>query len=149
MKNKITRNWKRKALDSDFDTNRPGRSVIKPNTRKHRKLTFSEKVKRGVSLLIFLCALSCSASEAVLNVQRLSSGEVVLFITGGTSNVQYQIYTSPDNTINNTNWYYWRREYSRTFYNTGDVLVYSPSYPPGTAASKPMRFFQIRGVLPD
>ncbi|HEU4340046.1 MAG TPA: hypothetical protein VFU31_00600 [Candidatus Binatia bacterium] len=75
-------------------------------------------------------------------------GDVILYVTGGTSNVQYQVWTPANNNPHDTNqWYYWRRIYSRDFLSNpeyGEVLV------SGTNTTyRPMRFFQIRGVLPD
>lgn len=90
-------------------------------------------------------ALSLFGAEAVLNIER-RGGEVVLFVTGGTSNVQYQVWTAPnpDHNIAATNWYYWRRAYSASFHPYSEMVVY------GELTSKqPQRFFQIRGVLPD
>jgi len=103
-------------------------------------------------LVAALCvARKCCGAEARLNIQPRGS-DAVVFVTDGTSNVQYQVWTSNDHTINSTNWFPWRRAYSVTFLantNSGEMLVYSPASPPGAAARQPQRFFQIRGVLPD
>lgn len=74
--------------------------------------------------------------------------DVVVFVTNGVPAVQYQIFTSPDNTVASTNWYYWNRVYSIE-YGNGEKIVYNHMALTNQAASKPYRFFQIRGVLPD
>jgi hypothetical protein len=86
-------------------------------------------------------------SPAALKIEPRPEG-LVLFVTGGTSNVQYQVWTPAGNNPADTNaWYYWRRIYSRDFLSVpayGEVLI------SGTNTSQqPRRFFQIRGVLPD
>lgn len=123
------------------------------NARKKLKVDSRFKiiqlVARGALALLlgfFLCAsasLRLLAAEAVLNIER-RGGDVILFITGGTSNVQYQVFTSPDNNVNSTNWYYWRRAYSMDFKPYGEMLVYATN-----TSQQARRFFQIRGVLPD
>lgn len=104
-------------------------------------------MKAFAIILVGLCALAGLAdTEAVLNIER-RGGDVILYITGGTSNVQYQVFTSPDNKLESTNWYYWRRSYSRDFVANpgyGEMLVYGTN-----TSQQPKRFFQIRGVLPD
>lgn len=100
------------------------------------------------AFLSFGLVIACCAAEARLNIERRGNN-VVLYVTGGTSNVQYQVWSAPnpDNDVASTNWYYWRRVYSRDYLSNpayGEVLVY------GTNTSmQPKRFFQIRGVLPD
>jgi len=91
-------------------------------------------------------AYKCAGAEAQLNIERRGS-DVVLYVTGGTSNVQYQVWTPDNHALPGTNWYYWRRIYSRDFLSNpayGEVLVYGPN-----TSQQPKRFFQIRGVLPD
>ena len=104
-------------------------------------------IKRGVVVLILFGALSAFASEARLMVEKRGL-DVVVFVTNGVPAVQYQIFTSPDNNVASTNWYYWNRVYSIEFGN-GEKLVYNHLALSNQAASKPYRFFQIRGVLPD
>ena len=96
---------------------------------------------------VLLVPLASFGGEAVLNIER-RGGDVILYITGGTSNVQYQVWTPANNNLAQSDqWYYWRRIYSRDFLSNpgyGEVLVY------GENTSKQLRrFFQIRGVLPD
>jgi hypothetical protein len=100
-------------------------------------------VKVCLLCLLTLLAGALLASEAILNIEH-RGGDVVLFVTGGTSNVQYQVFTSPDNAVESTNWYYWRRAYSMDFKPYGEMLVYGTN-----TSQQPRRFFQIRGVLPD
>jgi hypothetical protein len=97
---------------------------------------------KAIAILSLLCT-SLLAQEAKLNIERRGA-DVVIYVTGGTNTVQYQIWTSPDNTVNSTNWYYWNRAYPGR-----EFIVYNHLAAPNTAASKPQRFFQIRGVLPD
>jgi len=107
-----------------------------PNSKTQKRLS----AILAVWALLSLCA---AASEAVLHVEQRGS-DVVLFITGGTSNVQYQVFTSPDNNVTSTNWYYWRHAYSTSFKPYAEMLVYGPN-----TSQQPRRFFQIRGLLPD
>ena len=102
-----------------------------------------------VAGLLLILAAKAKSEEAKLNIERRGA-DVVLYVSGGTTNVQYQIFTSPDNTVTSTNWYYWRRAYSVSFPpGYGEILVYDHTAPTNAAVSKPHRFFQIRGVLPD
>lgn len=101
-----------------------------------------------IGLVVVLLAYACCAAEAALQIERRGN-DVVLYITGGTSNVQYQIWTAPnpDHNVAATNWYPWRRAYSRDFLANpghGEMLVYGTN-----TSQQPRRFFQIRGVLPD
>lgn len=91
---------------------------------------------------IYLCvvlSLTCLGGEAVLNIRKELNGDVIMHISGGTNNVQYQIFTTPDNNVVSTNWYYWRRAYPNT-----EILVTSTNTPWRTQG-----IYQIRGVLPD
>lgn len=94
---------------------------------------------------VLLVPLASFGSEAVLNIER-RGGDVILYITGGVSNVQYQVWTAPnpDHNVAATNWYYWRRTYSSSFHPYAEMLVYGEN-----TSKQPQRFFQIRGILPD
>lgn len=98
-------------------------------------------------LLLSILAFAASGAEAKLNIEPRPEGYVI-FVTGGTSNVQYQVWTSPQPyTVDATNWYFWRRIYSRDFISKpeqAEVLVH------GTNTTFRLRsFYQIRGILPD
>lgn len=93
--------------------------------------------------LLALLAVRCFGEEARLHIERRGA-DVVLYVAGGTNTVQYQIWTSPDNTVTSTNWYYWNRAYPLK-----EFVVFNHLATTNQAAGKPQRFFQIRGVLPD
>ncbi len=100
--------------------------------------------------LVFIClflAATVFASEATLRIEQRGN-DVILYVTGGTSNVQYQVWTPAfHNPADTTSWYYWRRIYSRDFLSNpghGEVLVFGTN-----TSQQPRSFFQIRGVLPD
>src|SRR5688572_13792104 len=117
------------------------------------KLMFSKAWKKFwgrkfwlLALSAFVCVhLRLNAAEAALHIERRGS-EVVLKVTGGTSNVQYQVWTAPNpaQDVAATNWYYWRRAYSASFHPYAEMLVYGEN-----TSKQPQRFFQIRGILPD
>ena len=91
--------------------------------------------------------------QVKLNIENRGTN-IVVFITGGGTNVQYWVRTSNDYTVDSTNGYDWKRLYSRDVAHTvccisTEALVYDPSAPTNTAASKPMRFFKLGEVLPD
>lgn len=118
-----------------------------PLHKDYLRLAGSILIGLGLAALLCLCS-KCCAAEAALHIER-RGGDVILYITGGTSNVQYQIWTAPnpDHNVASTNWYYWRWIYSRDFVaqpGYGEVLVYGTN-----TSQQPRRFFQIRGVLPD
>lgn len=95
---------------------------------------------------VFMAMAAIAQTPAKLVVEQRGS-DVVLYVTGGTSNVQYQVWTPADNKLAGDQWYYWRRIYSRDFLSNhgyGEVLIYGEN-----TSKQPMRFFQIRGVLPD
>lgn len=96
-----------------------------------------------VAVSVISVCFCASATEARLNIEARGS-DVLLWVSGGTSNVQYQIYTSPDNNAESANWYYWRRAYSADFKAYSEILVTSTNTPWRTRG-----FYQIRGVLPD
>lgn len=104
-------------------------------------------MKRLFLILAICFVIRCLATEATLKIEQ-RGGDVVLYIVGGASNVQYQVWTPANNNVNDTNqWYYWRRIYSRDFLSNpgyGEVLVYGTN-----TSQQPRRFFQIRGILPD
>lgn len=93
--------------------------------------------------LTFLLSACSALGQATLNVERRGS-DVVLFITGGTSNVQYQIWTTPnpDQNVAATNWYYWRHAYSSTYHPYAEMIIYGEN-----TSKQPLRFFQIRGIV--
>lgn len=99
--------------------------------------------------VLSLALVSQASTNPVLRVE-LRTNEVFLYVTGGTSNVQYQIWTAPnpDHNVASTNYYYWRRSYSRDFLAKpmeGEMIIYGTN-----TSQQPRRFFQIRGEpLPD
>lgn len=99
----------------------------------------------GLLLALMLCGCNsaCAQSPASLHVEQ-RGGDTLLYVTGGTSNVQYQIWTSPDNKVDSTNWYYWRRTYSTNYSPYAEILINGTN-----TTYRPQRFFQIRGILPD
>lgn len=95
-------------------------------------------------IIALLPLLAFCQTPAKLNIAPRPEGWV-LFVSGGTSNVQYEVWTSSDFNVVSTNWYYWRHVESRDFLSKpeyGEVLVY------GTNTSYRSRsFYQIRGVV--
>lgn len=116
---------------------------FKSTPPRHLELSWWLELYVWLALLTIHCG--GFAAEAVLRIERRGS-DVVLFITGGTSNVQYQVWTAPnpDHNVAATNWYYWRHAYSATFYPYAEMLVYGEN-----TSKQPLRFFQIRGIVPD
>lgn len=111
-----------------------------------RQLELAWWLELYVWLGLWAACYSSFSAEPALTIQNRTNG-VFLWISGGTSNVQYQIFTSPDNKVASTNWYYWRRAYSIDFLsdtNAGQILLTSTNTPWRTQG-----FFNIRGVLPD
>jgi hypothetical protein len=97
----------------------------------------------GLTGALALLLANVGFAQATLKIESRGN-DVILYVAGGISNVQYQIWTSPDNTVTSTNWYYWNRAYPLK-----EFVVFNHLATTNQAASKPQRFFQIRGVLPD
>jgi hypothetical protein len=73
---------------------------------------------------------------------------VVLYVTGGVSNVQYIVATPSGRNVGSTNWSYTYRMYSRDFLanpDSGERIVYTGNEP----TFRPREFYKIIGVLPD
>lgn len=71
---------------------------------------------------------------------------VVLYVTGGQSNVQYQIDTPTSKNIGATNWSYTYRMYSRDFVTppeSAERIVSSANDP----NFRPQQFYRIGGIL--
>jgi hypothetical protein len=95
---------------------------------------------------IMAVAIGLLGGEAQLKIVERPEGQM-LRVEGGTSNVQYQIWTSASGNVAANDWYYWRRAYSVSFLaktNEGEILINGTN-----TTYRPQRFFMIRGVLPD
>ena len=96
---------------------------------------------------LFVMSVCCFAGEATLHMEQRGT-DTILYITGGVTNVQYQIWTPANgNPAAVEQWYYWRHAYSRDHVSQpgyAEILVTSTNTPWRTNG-----FFQIRGVLPD
>ena len=90
-------------------------------------------------IALIVIALNCCGAEARLHIEARRNGDVVMQVTGGTNNVQYQIFTEWDRNFAGTNWGYWRRAYPNT-----EILLTSTNTPWRIAG-----VYKIGGVLPD
>jgi len=140
-------NERMKSAMAKTSNNEQGRMVLAALSQPERPRTHGLSIALLAIVALGLAVYRCFGAEATLNLEARGSN-VVAYVTGGESNVQYWVWTSNDNTVNSTNWYEWRWFYSADFsaYNT-EIPVFATNSPPGTAASNPMRFFNIRGAL--
>lgn len=110
-------------------------------------------MKLAAVMLAVTLALASGQSPAVLHCERKTypgqtNPVVIIYITGGVSNVQYQIFTPYNRDLGNTNWSYTHRMYSRDFLKLpeyGELIVSSRNDP----NFRPRQFYRIGGILPD
>jgi hypothetical protein len=111
-------------------------------------------VKRDIFafLFVFLIAIATAQQPAQLHCELKTypqygqTNVVVLYVTGGQSNVQYRIDTPDLKNIGATNWSYTYRMYSRDFITppeSAERIVSSKSDP----SFRPQQFYRIGGIL--
>lgn len=102
---------------------------------------------------LFILIAASAQQPAVLHCERKTYPEygqtnpvTVIYITGGQSNVQYQVDTPSGKNVASTNWSYTYRMYSRDFVNPPAAAerIVSSSADPNFRASE---FYRIRGIL--
>lgn len=103
----------------------------------------------------FVCAVAIASGQAPATLhcevksypQHGQTNVVVLYVTGGQSNVQYQIDTPDRRTLGATNWSYTYRMYSRDYVTPPEAAerIVSSAQDPNFRTNQ---FYRINGVLP-
>lgn len=101
----------------------------------------------------FVVLVATAQTPAVLHCERkvypeygMTNPATVIYVTGGQSNVQYQIDTPASKNVGATNWSYTYRMYSRDFVTppeSAERIVSSSADP----SFRPQQFYRIGGVL--
>lgn len=109
---------------------------------------------RTMLFLLLLAFAGAAQTPATLHCERKfypggiwTNAVTVIYVTGGTPNVQYQVDTPYNRDVNSTNWSYTHRLYSRDFLakpEAGELVVSSENDP----NFRPRQFYRIGGVLP-